>query len=118
MKQKQIWLSKLALGTVQFGLDYGISNKTGQVEAKDVKSILEHARRQGLKTLDTAAAYGTSEEVLGDTIATSHFEIFSKFPANTSAETFEQLLDESLQKLKVPMLKAYLAHDFKTLQKA
>jgi aryl-alcohol dehydrogenase-like predicted oxidoreductase len=57
---------KLALGTVQFGLDYGVSNRRGQVPANDVSKILSVARDCGVEWLDTAAAYGSSESVLGE----------------------------------------------------
>lgn len=54
---------KLALGTVQFGLPYGITNTAGQVAADEVTRILRRARELGLEVLDTAAAYGESERV-------------------------------------------------------
>lgn len=56
---------KLALGTVQFGLDYGIANQRGRVPADEVAQILQLARSVGVDTLDTAAGYGESESVLG-----------------------------------------------------
>jgi len=56
---------KLALGTVQFGLDYGIANHRGRVPADEVKQILQMARNAGVDTLDTAVGYGDSETVLG-----------------------------------------------------
>ncbi|MCL6483634.1 MAG: aldo/keto reductase, partial [Janthinobacterium lividum] len=56
---------KLALGTVQFGLPYGITNSTGQVAQDEVIRILQRARGLGVDVLDTAAAYGQSEAVLG-----------------------------------------------------
>jgi aryl-alcohol dehydrogenase-like predicted oxidoreductase len=57
---------KLALGAVQFGLDYGITNYDGQVATDGVKSILVCARANGIKTIDTASSYGNSEKVLGE----------------------------------------------------
>ena len=38
---------KLALGTVQFGLPYGIANQQGQVSVEEVGQILERAREAG-----------------------------------------------------------------------
>jgi aryl-alcohol dehydrogenase-like predicted oxidoreductase len=58
-------LARLGLGTVQFGQAYGISNAHGQVSPEDARTILYRAARAGLKTLDTAAAYGNAEAVLG-----------------------------------------------------
>lgn len=56
---------KLALGTVQFGLDYGIANCRGRVPVDEVVQILQMARAAGVDTLDTAIGYGDSEAVLG-----------------------------------------------------
>lgn len=57
--------SKLALGTAQFGMDYGINNPEGRKSEKEVRDILRHARNEGVNCLDTAIAYGSSEQVLG-----------------------------------------------------
>ncbi len=56
---------KLGLGTVQFGCNYGISNKKGQVTEDEIAKILDYALSVGIDTLDTASLYGNSEEVLG-----------------------------------------------------
>lgn len=56
---------RLALGTVQFGLDYGISNHTGEVADAELDAILTLARKLGMDTLDTAQAYGKAETRLG-----------------------------------------------------
>ncbi|TRO12864.1 aldo/keto reductase [Ectopseudomonas mendocina] len=58
-------MSRLALGTVQFGLSYGVANQSGQVSPEEVGLILDAARNSGVRTLDTATAYGESEKVLG-----------------------------------------------------
>lgn len=57
--------SRLTLGTVQFGLPYGVANRTGQPGYDDVVAIVAAALEGGVNSFDTAAAYGTSEEVLG-----------------------------------------------------
>jgi aryl-alcohol dehydrogenase-like predicted oxidoreductase len=70
---------KLALGTAQFGLDYGLSNTSGQVELPEVKSILEEAKKYNIDTLDTAIAYGNSESILGE-VGVDKFSIVTKLP--------------------------------------
>ena len=55
----------MALGTAQFGLPYGIANRSGQVAAAEVIRILREGRACGVDTLDTAMAYGESESCLG-----------------------------------------------------
>jgi aryl-alcohol dehydrogenase-like predicted oxidoreductase len=62
-------LSVLMLGTVQFGLPYGIANRSGQPSPAEVKRIIAAAVEGGVNALDTAAVYGTSEQVLGTAIA-------------------------------------------------
>lgn len=70
---------KLGLGTVQFGLPYGISNKSGQVAAVEVGKILKLAASSGMKVLDTAAGYGNSEAILGGSLEPGHnFSIVTK----------------------------------------
>ena len=59
------YIHKLGLGTVQFGLDYGVSNFSGQTATADVREILQCALLNDIKTIDTASTYGTSEDVSG-----------------------------------------------------
>ena len=49
---------RIAIGTAQFGLPYGIANKTGQVGQEEIKEILNLARLNHIDNLDTAISYG------------------------------------------------------------
>jgi aryl-alcohol dehydrogenase-like predicted oxidoreductase len=70
---------KLGLGTVQFGTDYGVSNKSGQTSPDEVSQILEFAADSGIRYLDTAPAYGNSESLLGQHLKSAHqFRIVTK----------------------------------------
>ena len=60
--------TKLILGTVQFGLNYGVNNQSGQVSKESVETILSLAGNKGIKILDTSSAYGASEKVLGEVL--------------------------------------------------
>ncbi|MFH2135415.1 MAG: aldo/keto reductase [Pseudomonadota bacterium] len=73
-------MNRLALGTVQFGLSYGIANQAGQVTRATAKEMLQLARAHGIDTLDTAIAYGDSEACLGE-IGTQGFKLVTKLPA-------------------------------------
>lgn len=66
----EIRFSRLVVGTVQFGLPYGIANRVGQPSLDDVCAILSYAVDHGATTLDTAAEYGESESVLGRALRT------------------------------------------------
>jgi aryl-alcohol dehydrogenase-like predicted oxidoreductase len=70
---------KLGLGTVQFGTDYGVSNRLGQTGPDEVEKILKFAAANRINYLDTAPAYGNSEAVLGAKLTPSHqFRIVTK----------------------------------------
>ncbi|OGT44936.1 MAG: hypothetical protein A3E82_00695 [Gammaproteobacteria bacterium RIFCSPHIGHO2_12_FULL_38_11] len=73
---------KLGLGTVQFGLDYGVSNVSGRVSQTQVESILAVAKQHDVNLLDTASQYGDSEKVLG-TVAqhNDYFNVVTKTPS-------------------------------------
>lgn len=104
---------KLGLGTVQFGLGYGVSNTLGQPSLSEVEQILVLAREAGIEALDTAVAYGEAESVLGKLAAhTSHSRVISKVPA-VDAYTpgcIGALLDISLGKLQRDTLDGLLLH--------
>jgi aryl-alcohol dehydrogenase-like predicted oxidoreductase len=72
-------VNRLALGTVQFGLPYGIANQTGQVSRVEARSILQLALANSIDTLDTAIAYGDSEACLGE-VGTQGFKVVTKLP--------------------------------------
>jgi aryl-alcohol dehydrogenase-like predicted oxidoreductase len=56
---------RLTLGTAQFGMAYGATNIDGQVAECEALEILARAYEEGVRTIDTAAGYGSSEELLG-----------------------------------------------------
>ena len=62
--------SPMTLGTVQLGMNYGIANEGGKPSLEKSFSILSAALEGGINTLDTARAYGTSEEVIGQFLKT------------------------------------------------
>jgi len=70
---------KLALGSVQFGLNYGISNISGKVHESKVLEILNKAKKENINTIDTAILYGDSEAVLGRA-GVRNFNVITKLP--------------------------------------
>lgn len=101
--------SKLVLGTVQFGCQYGI-NSAGKPDPQMVSEILDEAYHGGIVLLDTSAAYGNAEEVLGETKASHKFQIISKYPK--CDKDVHEVLEDSLQRLGCPKLYGYLLHHF------
>lgn len=107
--------SRLALGTVQFGLAYGVANQGGQVSRADAAAILAAARAGGLDTLDTAIAYGDSETCLG-AAGVAGWRVVSKLPTlpndcpDVAAWVAAQLAG-SLGRLGVDCLHGLLLHN-------
>ncbi len=114
--------SKLILGTVQFGMNYGIANREGQPDLAKVRAILRCAADRGIRILDTAAAYGTSETVIGavlseDPALKNHFQVVSKIPPlpqNASTEEIRTFItrsaEKSIRNLKLDRLYGLLFH--------
>lgn len=103
-------VSKIVLGTVQFGTQYGI-NSVGRPDLNMVQSILETAHSCGIVKLDTSAAYGNSEDILGQSIKDkSAFQIISKYP-KCGMSVFEAF-NQTLKYLQVNTLYGYLLHHF------
>lgn len=103
----------LSIGTAQFGLDYGVTNRTGIVSPEEVSHILELGRVNGITMLDTAIAYGTSEQVLGAQDL-SGYSITTKIPSlSTSSQPLESLVEGSLNRLNVDGLYGLMLHDEK-----
>jgi len=106
--------SRLALGTVQFGLPYGIANTGGQVSREETIAILHYARSAGLDTLDTAVAYGESEQRLGE-IGIGEWKVVSKLPAmpETVADIgvwVREATSAAVGRLRIPRLYGLLLH--------
>lgn len=101
-------VSKLVLGTVQFGCSYGV-NSAGRPDSDEVTKILDLAFDSGITTLDTSSAYGDAEAVIGNAGA-SRFKVVSKYSkgAGDVAEAFKG----SLQRIGVPRLHGYMLHHF------
>ena len=107
-------MSRLVLGTAQFGLSYGIANQTGQVTRREAKMILQLAATNGIGMLDTAIAYGESETYLGE-IGVLGFEVVTKLPAlpNSCSNVYYWIREQvatSLSRLGIRSLYGLLLH--------
>ena len=112
-------MNRLALGTVQFGLPYGISNQTGQVTRAEAKAMLQLAAAKGMDTLDTAIAYGESETCLGEA-GTQEFKVITKLPlvpdsCSDISGWVKQAVNASLSRLGVEEVYGVLLHRFDQL---
>jgi spore coat polysaccharide biosynthesis protein SpsF len=113
----------MALGTVQFGLPYGVANKNGQPELADIQTIIKRALDHGVNMFDTASAYGTSEQVLGqaipkelrqDLFITTKLDPLSDIDENTPDTEIELRVEQSVLKsllhLKLETLPVLMLH--------
>ena len=104
-------LQKLGLGTVQFGLPYGVSNRRGQVPRADAAAILALAAKGGIRTLDTAANYGSAEQVLAG-LDTGAFRIVTKtIGVKAGVDAVVARARESARLLKADTLLVHAAGD-------
>lgn len=114
---------KLAIGTVQFGLDYGLTNLTGKTSIDDAKRILEYAENQNIQVIDTSPAYGESEEVLGKQnlnsfkVITKTVNIKSNKIGNNDLVEIENSFQQSLQTLNLDVIDGLFIHNAKDLYK-
>jgi aryl-alcohol dehydrogenase-like predicted oxidoreductase len=105
---------KIVLGTVQFGLEYGIANQKGQVFEYEAKKIIEYAKEHNIDTIDTAIGYGDSEQCLGG-IGVKNWDIITKIPEiPQNCKDINSWIDdqfmESLNRLKVNNVKGLMLH--------
>ena len=56
---------RLILGTAQFGMDYGITNKSGEISFNQIIKILNYLKKNKVNYLETANSYSTSERKIG-----------------------------------------------------
>ena len=106
---------KIALGSVQFGLKYGISNLSGPTSKSQIKKILEIAENLGVDIIDTAAVYGNSELLLGYSNV-KNFKVVTKIPTlKPNIVNIEKWVNDkvysSIKKLKIESLYGVLIHN-------
>jgi aryl-alcohol dehydrogenase-like predicted oxidoreductase len=99
-------MSKIALGTVQFGINYGISSTNGKVKSKEVENILNYAYSKNIDLLDTAPAYGDSEKILGKANV-------QRFKIVTKTRCFDSL---EIKNNDIKLLNSYFHHSLKYLK--
>ena len=103
-----------SLGTAQFGLNYGITNHLGQVNAIELQKILSYAKQNNIHSIDTAIEYGDSEISLGKANI-SDWKVVTKLPKipkNTRniPKWINQQISNSLLRLNIPKLHGLLLH--------
>lgn len=110
---------QLALGTVQFGLNYGVTNTKGQLSSYEVESILCYAYKYSVGILDTALLYGNAERLIGDYCdkfqhsfrVITKTDKFQDIPTHMLATKLKIDLYRSLNYLKLNKIYGLMFHD-------
>lgn len=115
--------SRLTIGTAQFGQDYGVANTSGPPPLEQIVEILRAALELGVTTVDTAAAYGSSEELLGRALkeldAADRLKVITKIrklfeeersQPEARARAVRESVESSRQKLGLDCLPLVLFH--------
>ena len=108
-------MNKLALGTAQFGMSYGIANQHGKIKLENIKDIIKTAREKNIDLVDTAIVYGDSEKIIGK-IGILEFKFVTKLPPLPKIEVtnisfwVEEQIKLSLKRIGIKSLYGLLIH--------
>ncbi|MBT5404149.1 MAG: aldo/keto reductase [Crocinitomicaceae bacterium] len=110
-------MAEYCIGTAQFGMHYGIANKSGQPELHEINKIVKCAIKNNIQYFDTAQSYGESETVLGEAFSRlpyeKNFRVISKLSPDlqkSSPIAIVESVRSSLKKLNMNSLYGFLAH--------
>lgn len=113
-------LGPMVLGAVQLGLNYGVANKAGKPSRESSHEILCAAWEHGIRAIDTAQAYGESEEIIGEHLEqypAHNFHVFSKINPGVDHRNAAAIMNaarDSFQRIAKP-LASLMMHNADTL---
>ena len=91
-------ISKITLGTVNFGQDYGLRKKQkNKVPKKIAIKIIRRAFKSGIKSFDTSPDYGNAEKILGEALKKYNCLIATKIYIQSKKIDLKKIL-ESINK--------------------
>lgn len=107
-------MNKLILGSAQFGMDYGVSNKNGKISNQEIKDIFDFSQQNHIDTIDTAMSYGNSEHLIG--IYNKSLQVITKLQpipnkCNDLESWFDNEICKSLERLRLKNLYGILLHN-------
>ncbi len=111
----------LCIGTVQFGLPYGIAS-AGHPTPESSIEMLEYAVHAGIRTIDTAGAYGNAEEIVGEFLSgtdRSKVRVVTKIkpnaldgvPKSQYSGALKSNIEASLKRLRIDYVDGCLFHN-------
>lgn len=115
--KNNINISKMTLGTVQLGMNYGVNNNSGMPTEQQSYDILTAAYNGGVTVLDTSDDYGKSEQIIGQFIKNNpdkQFQICTKFNVAKDEKdvygALEAFAEKSLKKLSIDCIPIFMSH--------
>ena len=102
---------KLCLGTVQFGMDYGVFN-TPKKDPEYCIKCLDYATQNGIDAIDTATAYGAAEDIVGSFLAR---KTISREKLFISTKLLPNIMDDFSQDDYLKKIRFELTKSLKTL---
>lgn len=111
-------LTRLTLGAAAIGQSYGIANPKETMSDLAAQSILDRCWAAGIRSIDTAAAYGNAEDRIGrwtqrralSPVIISKSTPLGDVPDDQIAVTLNKSLGTSRSKLRVSAVDGYLLH--------
>jgi aryl-alcohol dehydrogenase-like predicted oxidoreductase len=112
-------LTPLTLGAAAIGQSYGIANPAETMSNRSAWSVLDRCWEAGIRSIDTAAAYGDAEDRIGrwradravTPVVISKAPPLVDVPDDEVAGALDRFIDASRSKLGVTAIDGYLLHD-------
>ena len=106
--------SKLVIGTANFSQSYGFNKYKSKLSLKTIKKILKYANKHGVKNLDTAISYGSTEKILGK-LNLRTYQILTKLPklpknCRNVERWVSKNITNSIKRLKVKKISGIFFH--------
>lgn len=104
---------KLVLGTVQFGLSYGVTNNAGQPSPEQAFAVLDAAWDANVRILDSAQEYGEANQVIAQYHAARphRFKIINKVLRHSAAvESVYESLARERDSLQIDQFECVMFH--------
>jgi len=100
-------ISSLTLGTWAYGK---VARWAGEVEEKEVIDVVYRAVDSGINIIDTAAAYGESEKIVGKAVKGIRDKLYIATKCGANPEEIPRQMDNSLKKMDLSYIDLYQVH--------
>jgi aryl-alcohol dehydrogenase-like predicted oxidoreductase len=112
-------MTKIILGTANFGNEYGVANGSKVLSRGEVKTIINWAQANGINHFDTAFAYGDSTDLLSTYLDKSAAPIIDTKLDEKSCQSSKLIVENALisrNKLGIEQLSVLYLHNESLIQ--